>query len=73
MFDSREIRAIGGTGGALGRLHEARVLQARIRGLKALLEFQQWQIETLSDKLHAETPGGVAAKRLLALKHSKRS
>ncbi len=49
-------------------LQNARVLHARIKGLKKLLELQQWQIETLTDRLYSQQPGGVAARRLLALK-----
>jgi hypothetical protein len=39
--------------------------------LKALLELQRWQIEVLNDRLYSSDPGGVAAKRLLALKRSE--
>jgi hypothetical protein len=49
-------------------LQNARVLHAQIKGLKKLLELQQWQIETLTDRLYTQQPGGVAARRLLALK-----
>ena len=49
-------------------LQNARVLHARIKGLKKLLELQQWQIETIADRLHSQQPGGIAARRLLALK-----
>lgn len=59
--------------GTLGRLHEANVLHTRIKGLKVLLELQQRQIEELNDRLSAGTPGGVAARRLLDLKRSKKS
>jgi hypothetical protein len=49
-------------------LQNARSLHARIKGLRQLLELQQWQIETLNDRLYSQQPGGVAARRLLALK-----
>jgi hypothetical protein len=49
-------------------LQSARALHARIKGLRKLLELQQWQIETLTDRLYTQQPGGVAARRLLALK-----
>jgi hypothetical protein len=52
-------------------LKDALNLQARIRGLKALLELQRWQIEVLNDRLYSSEPGGVAARRLLDLKLSE--
>jgi hypothetical protein len=52
-------------------LQDALELRARIRGLKALLDLQRWQIEVLTDKLYSSEPGGTAARRLLALKHSE--
>ncbi len=52
-------------------LKDALDLQARVRALKALLELQRWQIEVLNDRLYSSNPGGVAAKRLLALKRSE--
>ncbi|WP_194164626.1 hypothetical protein [Microvirga thermotolerans] len=48
------------------------MLQARIRGLTALLRIQQQQIERLNDRLYEETPGGIAARRLLDLKRSEK-
>jgi hypothetical protein len=52
-------------------LKDALHLQVRIRGLKALLELQRWQIEVLNDRLHSAEPGGIAARRLLDLKRSE--
>ena len=52
-------------------LKDALDLQYRVRSLRALLELQRWQIEVLSDRLYSSDPGGIAAKRLLALKHSE--
>jgi hypothetical protein len=52
-------------------LQNARLLHARIKGLKRLLELQQWQIETLNDRLYSHQPGGVAARRLFAVKRSE--
>lgn len=52
-------------------LKDALDLQVRIRGLKALLELQRWQIEVLNDRLYSSEPGGVAARRLLDLKRSE--
>ncbi|MBF9195688.1 hypothetical protein [Microvirga terrestris] len=49
-------------------LKDALDLQIRVRSLRALLELQRWQIEVLNDRLYASDPGGVAARRLLALK-----
>jgi hypothetical protein len=49
-------------------LQDALELRAHVRGLKALLEFQRWQIEVLNEKLYASATGGKAARRLLALK-----
>ena len=49
-------------------LQDALELEAHVRGLKALLEFQRWQIERLNDRLYASESGGKAAQRLLALK-----
>ena len=49
-------------------LKDAIDLQARVRALQALLELQRWQIEVLNNKLYSSEPGGVAARRLLALK-----
>ncbi|MBB4040006.1 hypothetical protein GGR34_001657 [Microvirga flocculans] len=54
-------------------LQDARDLQARVRALKALLELQRWQVEVLNDRLYSSAPGGVAAKRLLALKRSEKA
>ncbi len=51
-------------------LKDALHLHARIRGLKALLELQRWQIEVLNGRLYSSEPGGVAARRLLDLKRS---
>lgn len=52
-------------------LQDALELKAQIKGLKALLEFQRWQIEVLNDRLYASESGGTAARRLLALKQSE--
>lgn len=49
-------------------LKDALDLQAHVRGLKALLELQRWQIEVLTDRLYSSDPGGIAARRLLELK-----
>ncbi len=49
-------------------LQDALELKARVKGLKALLEFQRWQIEVLNDRLYASESGGTAARRLLVLK-----
>lgn len=35
-----------------------------------MLELQRWQIEVLNDRLYPADPGGIAARRLLALKRS---
>jgi len=68
-------RDIGSHGSMTGRnpdpLKDALDLQSRVRALKALLELQRWQIEVLNDRLYSSDPGGVAAKRLLALKRSE--
>lgn len=53
-------------------LKDALTLQARIRALQALLELQRWQIEVLNERLYSSEPGGVAARRLLALKQSEK-
>lgn len=52
-------------------LKDALDLENRVRSLRALLELQRWQIEVLSDRLYSSDPGGIAAKRLLALKRSE--
>jgi len=52
-------------------LQDALELRAHVRGLRALLEFQRWQIEVLNDKLYTSESGGAAARRLLALKQSE--
>lgn len=52
-------------------LQDALELNAHVRGLKALLEFQRWQIEVLNDRLYTSESGGTAARRLLALKQSE--
>ncbi len=52
-------------------LQDALDLQAHIKSLRALLELQRWQIEVLNDRLYSSKPGGAAARRLLALKHSE--
>jgi|GEM_PF-5235962 len=59
------------TGDAPNPLKDALDLQSRVRSLRALLELQRWQIEVLNDRLYASDPGGIAAKRLLALKRSE--
>jgi hypothetical protein len=53
-------------------LKDALALQARVKGLQALLELQLWQIEVLNKRLYSSEPGGVAARRLLALKRSEK-
>ncbi|WP_162559432.1 hypothetical protein [Microvirga sp. 17 mud 1-3] len=73
MNDSTEASGRPALTGVLDRLHEARLLRARIDGLQALLRLQQQQIERLHDRVSAGTPGGIAAQRLLALKQGKRS
>ncbi|PVE26416.1 hypothetical protein DC522_01240 [Microvirga sp. KLBC 81] len=52
-------------------LQDALELKAHVRGLKALLELQRWQIEVLNERLYASASGGTAARRLLALKQSE--
>lgn len=52
-------------------LKDALDLQIRVSSLRALLELQRWQIEVLNDRLYSSEPGGVAARRLLALKKSE--
>ena len=52
-------------------LQDALELRAQIRGLKALLDLQRWQIEVLNERLYSAQPGGAAARRLLALKQSE--
>jgi hypothetical protein len=52
-------------------LTDALTLQARVRGLQALLELQRWQIEVLNNRLYSSEPGSIAARRLLALKRSE--
>jgi uncharacterized coiled-coil protein SlyX len=59
------------TTGGPDPLQDALELQARIRSLRALLEFQRQQIETLNDRLYSSEPGGVAARRLLTLKQTE--
>ncbi len=59
------------TTGGPDPLKDALDLQARIRGLKALLELQRWQVEVLNSRLYSSQSGGVAARRLLALKRSE--
>jgi len=56
------------TTGGPDPLKDARVLEARVRALQALLELQRWQIDVLSKKLYSSEPGGIAARRLLDLK-----
>ena len=73
MNDSTEASGRPALTGVLDRLHEARLLRARIDGLQALLRLQQRQIERLNDRLSSGTPGGIAAQRLLALKQGERS
>jgi len=72
MTNSSEATGHPALTGVLDRLHEARVLRARIDGLQALLRLQQQQIERLNDRLSSRTPGGIAAQRLLALKQTTR-
>ena len=68
-------RDIGSHGSMTGDdpdpLKDALDLQIRVRSLRALLELQRWQIEVLNDRLYSSDAGGVAAKRLLALKRSE--
>lgn len=52
-------------------LQDALELRAHIRGLQSLLEYQRWQIEVLNDRLYDAQSGGMAARRLLALKQSE--
>ena len=59
------------TAGGPDPLKDALDLQVRIRGLRALLELQRWQIQVLNDRLYSSEPGGVAARRLLDLKRSE--
>ena len=59
------------TGDAPDPLKDALDHQSRVRSLRALLELQRWQIEVLNDRLYSSDPGGVDAKRLLALKRSE--
>ncbi|MBA1158538.1 hypothetical protein [Microvirga mediterraneensis] len=59
------------TTGGPDPLKDALALQARVRGLQALLELQRWQIEVLNNRLYSSEPGGVAARRLLDLKRSE--
>ncbi len=54
-----------------GTLEDALDLQAQIRTLRALLELQRQQIEVLNERLYSSKPGGVAARRLLALKQGE--
>lgn len=49
-------------------LKDALTLQARVRGLQALLELQRWQIEVLGNRLHSSEPGAIAARRLMEIK-----
>ena len=53
-------------------LRDARDLQVRIAGLRALLNLQLQQIESLSERLQPATPAGRAASRLLSLKQAVR-
>ena len=68
-------RYIGSHGSMTGQhpdpLKDARDLQHRVSSLRALLELQRWQFEVLSDRLYSSDPGGIAARRLLALKRSE--
>jgi hypothetical protein len=56
------------TTGGPDPLKDALALQARVKGLQALLELQRWQIEVLNNRLYSSEPGGIAARRLLDLK-----
>jgi hypothetical protein len=56
------------TTGGPNPLKDALALQARVKGLQALLELQLWQIEVLNNRLYSPEPGGIAARRLLAIK-----
>jgi hypothetical protein len=53
-------------------LRDARDLQVRIAGLRALLNLQLHQIESLNERLQPATPAGRAASRLLTLKEGVR-
>jgi len=59
------------TTGGPDPLKDALALQARVKGLQALLELQRWQIEVLNNRLHPTEPGAIAARRLLAIKRSE--
>jgi hypothetical protein len=59
------------TGDSPDPLKDALDLQDRVRSLRALLELQRWQIEVLNDRLYSSDSGGIAARRLLALKRSE--
>lgn len=52
-------------------LQDALELRAQIRGLKALLDLQRWQIEVFTERLYSAESGGTAARRLLALKQGE--
>ncbi|WP_262271617.1 MULTISPECIES: hypothetical protein [Microvirga] len=52
-------------------MKDALALQARVKGLQALLELQRWQIEVLNNRLYSTEPGAIAARRLLAIKRSE--
>jgi hypothetical protein len=56
------------TTGGPDPLKDALALQARVKGLQALLELHRWQIEVLNNRLYSSEPGGIAARRLLDLK-----
>lgn len=62
-FGSRSVRMHGSD-----PLQDARDLQDRIRNLTMLLEVQRRQFEVLSERCYSNNPGGIAARRLMALK-----
>lgn len=62
-----------GHAGKSDPLWDARTLHRQVVGLVRLLEYQRQQIETLNERLYADLPGDIAARRLLALKHAQMS
>jgi hypothetical protein len=52
-------------------LEDARILQARIEGLRSLLNMQLRQIEALNERIQPSTPAGRAASRMQSLKWSR--
>jgi hypothetical protein len=68
MIHPKIVRDGSMTTGGPDPLKDALALQARVKGLQALLELQRWQIEVLNNRLYSSEPGGIAARRLLDLK-----